>query len=122
MSYRPRHASMSVSAKAATRGAAVVGAAAVVGVIGIGAPAGAATAPLSVTFGTQVQNDGSSAAWSPAGNPVLTLGSDAATTGAYITFNNAPAEVPTTGPTFTTDNYAAGSPRWVITLSNGNTL
>jgi hypothetical protein len=111
MSYRPRHASMSVSAKVATRGAVVVGAAAVAGVIGIGTPAGAATAPLSVTLGTQVQNDGSSAAWSSTGNPVPTLGSSSSTPGAYVELDNAPAEVPATGPTFTADNYAAGSPR-----------
>jgi hypothetical protein len=36
--------------------------------------------------------------------------------------NNPPAAVPTSEPTFTTNYYNAGSPRWVIELNNGKSL
>ena len=81
--------------------------------------------PLKVTLGTQVQGDGSTAAWNASGDPVLTPSStpaDAGTTGAYATLTPASNEVPATEPTFTTDHYTAGSPRWFIQLSNGHSL
>ena len=81
-----------------------------------GTAAGAATTPLKVTLTA----DGNGAAiFNGSGDPVLTIGS----TGTYAQMSvNLPSSslVPTTPPSFTTDNYAAGSPRWVIELANGN--
>jgi len=84
-------------------------------VAGVGA-ADAATPPLSVTLSA----DGNgTAVFDASGNPVLTVGS----TGTYAQMAvNLPAGslAPTTTPTFDTNNYAEGSPRWVIELANGN--
>lgn len=102
--------------------AAIVSGSAIFALITGGGTAHAAGTPLQVTLGTQVQGDGSSATWSGTGDPVLTVGTGTSTTGAYITLNNIGIDVPSTEPTFTTDNYAAGSPRWVIQLSNGHSL
>ena len=80
--------------------------------------------PLSVSAlgGT----DGSAAGWAcqPGGPIGLTLGTDTANTYAAITLTNAAGPVinALAEPTFTTDNYAAGSPRYYITLSDGHTL
>ena len=70
-------------------------------------------------------SDGASAQWSAAkGSPIdLTMGT---TSGSYamITLHHLPGTPVSTlaEPTFTTNNYAAGSPRYYITLSNGDTL
>jgi len=78
--------------------------------------------PLSVDA---LGGDGSSAGWAcQAGGPIgLTVGTDPETY-AQVTLDDA-VGVGITGlsePTFTTDNYAAGSPRWEIYLSNGDFL
>jgi ricin-type beta-trefoil lectin protein len=121
MSYKARHAALGFGARTA---AAVVGAAVAAtgaGVIGTGAPASAASTPLSVTL--SASSDGASATWNAEGNPVLTLGADSSSTYAQVAVNlNASTgdTAPSTPPSFSTDNYSAGSPRWVIELANGN--
>jgi hypothetical protein len=93
--------------------------------------ASAAPAPVLATLAAC--GTGSSAVWS-GGNAVLTVGTGkAGTCGAPAgsTYNPAYAQevlqvkggaVPTTGPTFTTDHYASGSPRIVIDLGNNHSL
>jgi hypothetical protein len=78
----------------------------------------------SVSFSSS--NDGASAGWSHGkGSPIdLTLGSDSSSTYAMVTFHHLPDV--TVGsmqePTFSTDNYSQGSPRFYLTLSNGDSL
>lgn len=79
--------------------------------------ADAAPTPLGVSL--SASGTGASAVWSSTGNVVLTLGTPASSTYAQMTITNPPASAPTTAPQFTTDNYAAGSPRWVIIFQNG---
>jgi hypothetical protein len=97
------------------------------------ASASAATGSAPVLATLSACGTGSSASWS-GGNAVLTVGTSAgATCGAPAgsTYNPAYAQevlqvkggaVPTTGPTFTTDHYASGSPRIVIDLGNNHSL
>jgi hypothetical protein len=93
---------------------------------GVTATANAATTapvplgvPLSVTL--SASSDGASAIWNAAGDPVLTPGTKTSTTYAQVKLNLAPGpdDEPLTPPSFTTDNFTAGSPRWYIQLSNG---
>ena len=85
--------------------------------------AGASPSP-NVSF--SASNDGASAHWSQGnGSPIdLTVGSNSATTYALITLHHVAGV--TVGdlaePTFSTDNYNAGSPRYYITLSDGHSL
>lgn len=65
---------------------------------------------------------GASARWSPAGDPVLTVGAPSATTYAQVKVTNAPRFAPFAAPSFVTDHYTAGSPHWVITFSGGAKL
>ena len=71
-------------------------------------------------------HDGASAGWSNGpGSPIdLTLGSKTATTFAEVTLRHLghPAVSALPEPEFSTTNYAKGSPRYYITLSNGQTL
>jgi hypothetical protein len=97
------------------------------------ASASAATGPAPVLATLSACGTGSSATWGPNG-AVLKVGTGAAGTcgsPANATYNPAYAQevlqvkggvVPTTGPTFTTNNYASGSPRIVIDLGNGHSL
>ena len=70
-------------------------------------------------------NDRASAGWSHGkGSPIdLTIGTSQASF-AEITFHHLAATTvgSTSEPTFSTTNYNAGSPRWYLTLSDGNTL
>jgi hypothetical protein len=69
--------------------------------------------------------DGSAAGWAcqPGGPIGLTLGTDSANTFAEIDLLDAAGtDLSTLEPTFTTNNYAAGSPRYYITLDNGDSL
>ena len=88
--------------------------------------AGSASAAPSPTLSFSSSTDGASAGWSHGkGSAIdLTLGSNSASTFAMVTFHHfAPATVGTVGePQFATDNYAAGSPRFYITLDDGDTL
>jgi hypothetical protein len=89
------------------------------GLLALAGPAGAATS-LSVTL--SASGTGASAVWNSAGNPVLTVGTPSATTYAQIQLNNPPSAAPSDAPTFTTNNYNAGSPRWDIQFADGDYL
>lgn len=118
-----RHARPGTAAKASRAArAAVVGgaaAAAVAGAAAAGMPAaGAAVLPLPVSFA----HDGNGAAgFDPHGVPVLALGTDSGSTYAQLTVNLKAAghAEPAAPPSFVTDKYAAGSPRWDVILSDG---
>jgi hypothetical protein len=79
-----------------------------------------------IPFLTFDASDDASAGWSgdPGSAIDLTLGSDIPNTFAEITLHNFEglALSDLAEPTFTTDNYAAGSPRYYVTLSNGDSL
>lgn len=92
-------------------------AAALLSVSSVTAHASTATStPLKVTLGAS--SDGASAVWNASGDPVFTLGSDSGTTYAQMLVSGTSAE-PANAPSFTTNNYAAGSPRWALELSDG---
>lgn len=111
-----------------------VAALAVSGSVAFAGTAGAATAPLNVT--TSACGTGSSAGLDYAtDNVMLTVGTaNAATCGAPAgsTYDPAYAKMTVNGisgiatpaaePSFTTDNYNSGSPRWVVDLNNGHSL
>lgn len=83
-----------------------------------------ASAPAHLSF--SASSDGASAGWSShKGSTIdLTLGSMPATTFAMVTINHEAGVAVSSlvEPTFTTDNYNAGSPRYYLTLSNNDTL
>jgi hypothetical protein len=88
------------------------------------ATAGAASAsvtPIQVTL--SASSDGS-ATCSSSGDIVLTTGSAVSTTYGQADVNGVAGTTlsATSEPTFVTDHYAAGSPRWVIELNNGHSL
>jgi hypothetical protein len=70
--------------------------------------------------------DGSAAGWAcqPGGPIGLTLGTDTGNTFAEIDLTDVGGTAidALSEPTFATDNYAAGSPRYYITLDNGHSL
>ena len=105
--------------RTAVTGGAAAAAIAAVTVSGAQA-AGAATLPatLPVTF---AHDDASgTAGFDATGNIALNLGTG---TSAEVDVDLAKlglTTAPKTAPSFTTDKYAAGSPRWVIELANGN--
>lgn len=75
---------------------------------------------LPVVLGAS--SDGASATWDSAGDVVLKTGTVTASTFARVavSLKALPLQTaPAVPPSFTTDNYAAGSPRWVIELANG---
>jgi hypothetical protein len=88
------------------------------GLLALAGPAGAATS-LSVTL--SASGTGASAVWNSAGDPVLTVGSSAGTY-AQIQLNSPPSAAPADAPTFATNNYKAGSPRWDIQFADGDYL
>lgn len=81
----------------------------------------ATTATLPVTLSSSPDASNS---W--IGNsPVLTVGPNSSSTYSEMKVDGPSANgatAPTDEPTFTTDHYAAGSPRWVIELGNGHSL
>ena len=87
------------------------------------AASASATPPPKLSFASS--SDGASAGWSRGHNsPIeLTLGS---TSGSFaeITLDRVAGTAVSSlsGPSFATDNYAAGSPRFYITLSDGKSL
>jgi hypothetical protein len=88
----------------------------------LAAGAAGASTGLTVTLSNS-PNDGASATCSSSGI-VLTTGSDVLTTFAQADVNgvDGTALSATAAPSFVTDNYNSGSPRWVIELSNGESL
>lgn len=124
--YHARHA-MARAIKALpvrARIGVAAGSLAALGVAGLTLAAAASAGALHVSF--SASHDGASAGWSNgAGSPIdLTLGSKTATTFAVVTLRHLghPAVSALPAPEFVTTNYTAGSPRYYITLSNGQTL
>jgi len=89
------------------------------GAIALAGPASAAT---SLTMTLSSSGTGASAAINSAGDLVLTVGSPSTTTFAEGTVDSVPAAAPTTAPSFTTNNYGSGSPRWFIKFAGGDSL
>jgi hypothetical protein len=84
-------------------------------------PALAATPPTPLYGALKTSADGAYAFW---GNDGLQLkpGSQTSSTYAEMDVDSPPSAVPMSEPTFTTNYYNAGSPRWVIELNNGKSL
>ena len=84
---------------------------------------GSASPAPNLSFGSS--NDGASAGWSSGkGSAIdLALGTSSGSF-AEITLHHLPSTAVSdlSEPVFSTDNYNAGSPRYFITLSDGNTL
>lgn len=137
MGYKARHGTPGLGAKASLGARTAVAGAIALGTAGAfafgAAPAGAATT-TPVLASLSSCGNGSSATWDASGDAVLTVGTgDAGTCGAPAdsTYNPAYAQetllvkgaaVPQSGPSFSTDHYASGSPRMVIELNNGHSL
>jgi Ricin-type beta-trefoil lectin domain/Putative Ig domain len=75
----------------------------------------AEAATLTVSFSSA--GTGSNAGLNSDGNPVLTVGSS---TGSFaeMAVDNPPAAAPASAPTFASDHYAGGSPRWFIMFAS----
>jgi len=85
--------------------------AAMIGTIAVAGNANSATSYLLVSLGAD--GTGSSAVWDSAGNPELTVGSSIGF--ADVDIDSAEdSAAPVDAPTFTTDNYSAGSPYWYL--------
>lgn len=87
------------------------------GAIALAGPASAA-ASLSVTLSSSPD---ASATINAAGDLVLTVGSSSSTF-AEASINSVPTAAPSSAPTFATNNYSSGSPRWFINFSGGDGL
>lgn len=113
---------LTVSTKSAMKVGAALAAGA--GVLCLAGPAGATPGNANLSFAAS--NDGASAGWSAGkGSAIdLTLGSDSATTYALIDLHHVQGTAVSglTEPEFSSTDYNAGSPRWYVTLSNGDTL
>lgn len=98
----------------------------VAAVLTFAAAASAAPSPQAAqNLSFSASQDGASAGWSSGkGSPIdLTMGTTAGSFAAISLHHLAPAAVSSLAePSFTTDNYSAGSPRYYITLSNGDSL
>ena len=75
-----------------------------------------ASPSLGVSF--EHSSDGAAAGWS-GGSIVLTPGTVTSSTFGQMDVTSPPSAAPSVAPSFATDNYAAGSPRWVMTFSDG---
>ena len=94
--------------------------AAAIGPIAVASDATGSTSSLSVSLSGDVAA-GASAVWDSAGNPDLTVGNSVSFADARI--NSATnVAAPADAPTFITDNYADGSPGWLILFSGGDEL
>ncbi len=82
---------------------------------------GSANAAATLSVSLTSSGTGSSAGLDSVGNPVLTVGSS---TGSFaeMVVNSPPVTAPATAPTFATDHYGSGSPRWFIKFAGGDTL
>jgi hypothetical protein len=86
---------------------------------------GAASADSFHSVKFSASGAGASAGWvSGAGSPIqLTVGMPSSTTNALAQLTSGSGKaLPAMEPVFNTDNYNAGSPRFYITLSNGDSL
>jgi Ricin-type beta-trefoil lectin domain/Putative Ig domain len=77
---------------------------------GMLALAGTADAATTLSVTLSASGTGASAVWNSAGDPVLTVGVPSTTTFARMAVNSPPAAAPSGAPSFTTSNYASGSP------------
>ncbi|HEY1705660.1 MAG TPA: putative Ig domain-containing protein [Trebonia sp.] len=125
MKYQARHTGPSPIVRIATRGGVIASAAAIAALgAAILAPGTAKAAPaesnpLEVTLSQS--SDGAQAAFNAQGDITLKTGTNSSSTYAQAEVTDiSDAAAPTTPPSFTTDNYTAGSPRWVLELANGN--
>ena len=85
-----------------------------------GTAGAASAAPVHTRPATlSASGTGAHASWNGSDSVKLTVGSPTDTTFAQVALAHPPAVAPLTAPTFTTDNYAAGSPRWVLEFSSG---
>lgn len=87
------------------------------GAMALAGPASAATS-LSLTLSSSPD---ASATLNAAGDLLLKVGSSNSTF-AQASIDSVPTAAPTTAPTFATDNYSSGSPRWIISFSGGDGL
>jgi hypothetical protein len=84
-----------------------------------GTAGAASAAPVHTLPATlSASGTGAHASWNGNDSVKLTVGSPSGTY-AQVALANPPATAPATAPSFSTDNYAAGSPRWVIEFSSG---
>jgi hypothetical protein len=89
--------------------------AALAGTAGVASAAPGHTLPATLS----ASGTGAHASWNGSDSVKLTVGSPSSSTFAQVALAHPPALAPATAPSFTTDNYAAGSPRWVIEFSSG---
>jgi hypothetical protein len=118
--YRPRHAR--AKRVGAVGAVGVIASAVSVAVFALG---GAASADSFHSVKFSASGTGASAGWVPgAGSQIqLTVGTPSGTTFALAQLTSGSGKaLPSTEPKFTTNNYGAGSPRFYITLSNGDSL
>jgi hypothetical protein len=93
--------------------------AAMMGTIAVASNANSATSYLGVSL--DALGTGSSAVWDSAGNPDLTVGSSTGSE-AEVVINGDDTTAHADAPTFTTDNYADGSPYWYLQFVRGDEL
>lgn len=118
--YRPRHARAKRIGVVGAIG--VVAAAVSVAVFTLG---GVASADSFHSVHFSASGTDASAGWvsGPGSMIQLTVGSPSASTNALAQLTSGSGKaLPTTGPFFNTDKYNAGSPRFYITLNNGDSL
>lgn len=130
MPYRPSHAKRGSLARFAARGGVIASAAAIAaataGSLAPGAANADTTTPLQVTLGAQASSDtggvlgNGTSTFDKHGNVTLAVGDADGANSAAVEVQNPGAPGNVTPPSFTTDSYSGGSPRWVIELSNGN--
>lgn len=103
----------------------------VLGGVALGGAANAATPPAPIGYTASIgdipvtvsANDGGSAVVNAADTLTLTLGAPPSSDYAQAVLGlPAGSVLPDTAPSFTTDNYAAGSPRFVFILGNGDII
>jgi hypothetical protein len=96
------------------------------GAVAAATSASAATSTPGYLSITLTSSSDGSTSWN-SGDPQLTVGPDTSTTYAQMAIDgvngsSVPKPGSPTEPMFATDNYGAGSPRFVIELNNGNSL
>lgn len=133
MGYAPRHVVLRAAETArrlswpARTGVAAVAVAGLAGGSFALAGGASATQTSGTTVSLQSSSDGAVAQWTGTNEATLrlTLGSQSNSTFAEMTVHGVTgqqAPAPADEPRFRTTNYNAGSPRWVIDLSNGKSL
>ena len=75
----------------------------------------------TLTVSLSASGTGASAVFDSVGNPILTPGSSNGSF-AEMAVTNPGTSAPTSAPSFATNNYAGGSPRWFIKFAGGDSL